>query len=237
MRSDVIVVDGFYADPAAVREYALKQDYYYPYETRESVDAGERAFTWMASRFKPAAECPFKSSLELIGALQGIVGEEIDLDHWNADFPTDSHGRAAPDHQRYANRGCLWNASFHCKPDNGQHLGDGVHNHVTDTWNGVGEDGWAGIIYLNDDAPLEGGLKLWRNRDPVRRFDWMTPAENWQLIDDIGNVANRLILARGDLPHSGSGGWGDSLQTGRLYQTFFFRTSRARKRDAVWVAM
>ena len=52
----------------------------------------------------------------------------------------------------------------------------------------------------------------------------MTAREEWELVDDLGNVPNRLILARGNLPHSGARGWGDSLETGRLYQTFFFRT-------------
>lgn len=237
MRSDVIIVDGFYADPQAVREYALKLDYYYPYEPDQRVRSGQIKPTWMASRFRSTPECPFKSSVDLISTLEEITGEQVDVEHWTADFPVDAEGKAAPDHQRVTERGCLWNCAFHCKPDNGQRLGEGVHNHVTDTWNGVGPDGWAGLIYLNPDAPLDGGLKLWRNFDPAHNFDWMTPPENWELIDDIGNVANRLILARGSIPHSGAGGWGDSLETGRLYQTFFFRTRAPRHRNPIWLPL
>jgi hypothetical protein len=66
-------------------------------------------------------------------------------------------------------------------------------------------------------------LRLWRNHDPARNLDWMTPKENWELVDTLGNVPNRLILHRGNLPHSGSAGWGVSPETGRLYQTFFFK--------------
>jgi hypothetical protein len=98
-----------------------------------------------------------------------------------------------------------------------------VHNHVTDIWNSVGEDGWAGIVYLDPNAPIPGGLRFWRNRDPARNYDWMTPPENWEQIDELGNVFNRLILARGGLPHSGAAGWGSSLEDGRLFQTFFFK--------------
>src|SRR5262249_40536977 len=76
------------------------------------------------------------------------------------------------------------------------------------------------------EAPLDGGLKLWRNRDPSRQFDWMTPKENWELIDDLGNVFNRLLLIRGHVPHSGAAGWGDGLNNGRLFQTFFFKVKR-----------
>ena len=61
----------------------------------------------------------------------------------------------------------------------------------------AGEEGWAGLLYLSPDAPLRGGLKLWRNVDPAHNYDWMTPKENWELIDDLGNVPNRLLLCRG----------------------------------------
>jgi len=237
MRSDLIVVDEFYADLVAVREYARKLEYCYPYQSRATVESGAQRPTWFASAFRSPEECPFKSSTELIGVLEEITGEPIDMDWWNARFPTDDEGRALADLRAYPERGCLWNCCFHCKPDNGQQLGDGVHNHVTDQWNSVGPDGWAGLIYLNDDAPLDGGLKLWRNVDAQHNLDWMTPADNWELVDDIGNVANRLVLARGSLPHSGAAGWGDGLETGRLYQTFFFRTRRPRRRDAVVVPL
>ena len=99
---------------------------------------------------------------------------------------------------------------------------------MTDQWNGVGPDGWAGVLYLSPDPPIDGGLHLWRSVTPERRYDWMTPAENWQKIDSMGNVFNRLILVRGDVPHSGAGGWGTRLDEGRLYQTFFIRTHATR---------
>lgn len=237
MRTDIIIVDEFYADPGSVRDYALKLDYYYPYESSDELASGRQRPTWMASRFRAARNCPFKSSSQLISTLEGLTGEAIDIEHWNADFPVSPDGRASSQHKKQKDRGCLWNCTFHCKPDNGQQLGDGVHNHVTDTWNGVGSNGWAGLVYLNDDAPLEGGLKLWRNLDPSHNFDWMTPRENWELIDDLGNVPNRLILARGNLPHSGAAGWGDALASGRLYQTFFFRTLTPRMQEALWIPL
>ncbi len=240
MRTDIIVVDNFYLDPGAVREYALKQlehDFYYPYQRRADVESGRTRCTWVATRFKAPDDCPFKSSTELVAALSHITGEEVDIDHWNGDFLVDEEGRPAPGHAKLADRGCIWNCSFHWKPDIGQRLGDGVHNHVTDTWNTVGTDGWAGLLYLAEDAPLRGGLRLWSNREESRRFDWMSPRENWTLIDDIGNVPNRLILARGDLPHSGASGWGDSPETGRLYQTFFFRTRSPKISEPIVVSL
>jgi LPS sulfotransferase NodH len=222
MRADVITVDNFYSDPQAVRAYALRQEYYFPYQRDIDVRTGRRRASWLSSRFKSAGTCPFKSSPALIAALEAITGDKIDLEHWRRDFPTDAEGKPAKDCRRHK-RSCVWNCAFHLKPANGQKLGDGVHNHLTDGWNGVGVDGWAGLLYLTPDAPLSGGLKLWRNRNPDNSFDWMTPSDNWELVDEIGNVPNRLILARGNMPHSGAAGWGSTLEDGRLYQTFFFR--------------
>jgi len=229
-RRSIVVLDGFYRDPDAVRAYALRQDFYLPYETDAEVADGRKRPTWWASVFQDAKTCPFKASAALRDVLERAVGEPLDTGHWEAGFPVDASGRPLPD-AGTGPRGCLWNCCFHVKPDNGQRLGDGVHNHVTDSWNAVGPDGWAGIVYLDPDAPVTGGLHLWRNRDPEHRFDWMTPAADWRLVDTFGNVYNRLLLVRGDVPHSGAGGWGDRLENGRMYQTFFFRT---RPRPADW---
>lgn len=232
MRTSIIIVDNFYANSEAVRDYARKQEFYFPYQSQADVAAGRGRVTWMTSRFKSAADCPFKSSADIIERLEYLTGDRIDLRHWNLGFPLTDQGKPRSDHKGIA-RSCLWNCSFHVKPETGQELGDGVHNHVVDSWNSVGETGWAGLIYLNADAPLRGGLKLWRNIDPAHNYDWMTPRESWELIDDLGNVPNRLLLCRGNIPHSGARGWGSGLADGRLYQTFFFRILSRAPLDGV----
>lgn len=226
-RRSIVVLDGLYGDPNAVREYALQQAYYTPYENEEAVREGQGRATWWASRFRRADECPFKSSDRLIATLEEAVGARIDIDHWRALFPVDDSSKPLS-HSGDGVRSCLWNCCFHVKPDNGQQLGQGVHNHITDGWNAVGAQGWAGIVYLNSVAPLEGGLHLWRNIEPSHQYDWMTPSQNWELVDSFANLYNRLVLVRGDVPHSGAGGWGDRLDNGRMYQTFFFRTASER---------
>jgi hypothetical protein len=222
LRKSIIVVEDFYQDPDVVREYALRQQYYFPYQADDDVKSRRKRFSWMTSWFREATKCPFKSSRQLLARLEAITGESIDIDHWNLSFPIDNEGKAADSHLSTPHS-CFWNCCFHMKPLNNQPLGEGVHNHVTDRWNSVGEDGWTGLVYLSREAPVSGGLKLWRNRDPSRNFDWMTSRENWELIDDLGNIYNRLLLCRGNLPHSGAAGWGDRLENGRFYQTFFFR--------------
>lgn len=229
-RRSIIVLEGFYRDAQAIRNYALKQSYYAPYEDEEALRTGRQRATWWASRFRLADECPFKSCRQLVDVLEHATGETIDMEHWRAPFLVDAASKPLhnPGEGKYS---CLWNCCFHVKPENGQKLGDGVHNHVTDSWNSVGPDGWAGIIYLNPVAPLDGGLHLWRNVEPLNQYDWMTSAENWELVDSFANLFNRLILVRGDVPHSGASGWGNCLENGRLYQTFFFRTVPGQ---AIW---
>lgn len=222
-RRTIIVIDDFYRDPYAVRNYALTRDYYLPYEREADVRAGRVRPTWWASRFLPVDECPFKSSRSLVSVLEAAVGERIDLDHWRARFPVaaDATPLVSPDAPAPT---CLWNCCFHIKPDSGEQVGQWVHNHVTaDGWNSVGRNGWTGIIYLSPDAPAERGLRLWRNINATQQLDYMTPAENWRPTDSFANQFNRLTLIRGDIPHSGAPGWGDSIETGRMYQTFFFR--------------
>ena len=230
-RRDIVIVDDFYEDPLRVREYALHQletNAYFPYGSP----------TWFSDRFKEWHECPFKSSDELLAKLEFLTGELVDREHWRRSFPLDKTSENLVDlvvgeELRRTPRSCRWNCTFHMKPDVGQKLGEGVHNHVTDVWNCVGPNGWVGLVYMNPDAALDTGLFLWDNVDRSRNYDWMTPPENWRLVDSIGAVFNRLVLCRGRQPHSGANGFAPTIREGRLYQTFFFETRQALETDGV----
>lgn len=231
MRRDIIIIDNFYEDPYLVREYALKQlrdDFYLPYGSP----------VWKSTPTKRWDQCPFKSSQSLINRLGDITGEEVDVEAWKLDYPKDDEigkGEGYFPNQNHPGwdgrrlKSCKWNCTFHMKPRTNQQLGEGVHNHVTDVWNSVGEDGWVGLIYLNPEAPIDSGLFLWENLNKEKNYDWMTPKENWKLIDSLGAVFNRLILCRGQKPHSGADGFSESDENGRLYQTFFFTTKNESK--------
>ena len=48
---------------------------------------------------------------------------------------------------------------------------------------------------------------------------------NWEQVDFIGNIFNRLVVYRGSLFHrSVLPGFGKDKEPGRLFQTFFFNT-------------
>jgi hypothetical protein len=87
---------------------------------------------------------------------------------------------------------------------------------------------WAGVCYLTPDAPHTGGTGLYRYKatgehrggNDYDGYDYT----KWDLFDRIGNKFNRLILYRGDLFHASLDYFGNSLENGRLFQTFFFNT-------------
>jgi hypothetical protein len=88
---------------------------------------------------------------------------------------------------------------------------------------------WAGVLYLTPNAPVSSGTAFYRHkatgkyrRDPVdyEGYDYT----KWEKFDVIGNKYNRLILFRGDLFHASLDYFGHDLDTGRLFQTFFFNT-------------
>lgn len=88
---------------------------------------------------------------------------------------------------------------------------------------------WAGVCYLTPNAPHTGGTGLYRHRESgqFKRTDqdWEGyDYTKWDLFDRIGNKYNRLILYRGDLFHASLDYFGNDLNTGRLFQTFFFNT-------------
>ena len=72
-----------------------------------------------------------------------------------------------------------------------------------------------------------GATDRWIDSDNVRwRYNLPEKVGGWSslLTDTIGNVYNRLVLFRGKvIPHGPNlSGFGDSIETGRLTQHFFF---------------
>lgn len=248
MRRNIIIVNNFYKNPEEVVKYALSLKFYNPWANNNKGSSKPEDMTnpvLRVSFFKKAQDCPFKSSKEFISKLEKITGEEIDMEHWNKDFPENPEDGSVltlrPDlidpseistsgqykmpafnNLKPGATSCRWNCAFQVK-----HLqhesGTFVHDHDQDLWNSIGQKGWTGIVYLNPDAPLGAGLTTYRSADGGA-YKHSAPKEYWDVIDNFANVYNRLLLIRGTVPHVGGSGWGDSLRNGRLYQTFFFKS-------------
>lgn len=91
---------------------------------------------------------------------------------------------------------------------------------------------WAGVCYLTPNAPISGGTALYMHKRTGERlsdgkddhgedgYDYT----KWEVVDRIGNIYNRLVLYPGKLFHASIDYFGNSFETGRLFQTFFFNT-------------
>jgi len=89
---------------------------------------------------------------------------------------------------------------------------------------------WAAVCYLTPDAPLSSGTALYRHK---RTGEWSKQTElnhegydytKWEKTDYVANKYNRIVMYRGNLYHASLDYFGDNLQNGRLFQTFFFNT-------------
>jgi hypothetical protein len=90
---------------------------------------------------------------------------------------------------------------------------------------------WAGVCYLTPDAPYTAGTGLFRHKATGQHRRIEKDHEGYDytkydLFDRIGNKYNRLIIYRGDLFHASLDYFGDNLENGRLFQTFFFDTEK-----------
>ena len=91
---------------------------------------------------------------------------------------------------------------------------------------------YAGVLYLTPNAPPDSGTSFYRHRATgFYRFDEaqqpMLDREGgddskWEETDRIANKYNRLVLYDSKLFHRSTRYFGDDLQTGRLFQVFFF---------------
>lgn len=96
---------------------------------------------------------------------------------------------------------------------------------------------WSGVVYLTPNAPLQAGTAFFRHtetglevypseaalrkqcdQDASRRERWLTT-------DQVANKFNRLVLFRGKHFHCSQNHFGNTKETGRLFQTFFFNTA------------
>lgn len=103
---------------------------------------------------------------------------------------------------------------------------------------------FAGVLYLTPNTPLSGGLSLWRDKThgcrrppnhPLEaRDNWsklqeeiyaehnLLHEDNWELIDRVSALYNRLVLFDGSLIHSVTSYEGFTPENPRLMQLYFF---------------
>ena len=190
---DVMVVDNFYADPDLVRNYAMNNLEYTPSDYHK----GERS----NSRFI------LEGTKE---KLEEVIGREIT--NWN--------------HGGYAN-----GVFQFCTAD------QPIVYHVDSQM-------YAGMVYLTPDAPPQTGTAMYRSKvtgissfpgqetrmgqEYVDTFRGNNKEMNFydgtqfEKIDEVGNVYNRLVIFNSSQLHAATEYFGDAIDNARFFHMFFF---------------
>lgn len=98
---------------------------------------------------------------------------------------------------------------------------------------------WAGVLYLTPNAPVTSGTGIYRFKDGTRFEEEKKIRNNdkqlnelsqdytkWELVDQVGNIFNRLVLFNSKQFHASLDYFGTNKENGRLFQVFFFTTER-----------
>ena len=102
-----------------------------------------------------------------------------------------------------------------------------------ETWIHADKTDWSCMVYLSPAPPKHSGICFYEHDKTGKRYydkedgpyleDEGQQWDKWSLTDEIQNIYNRAVFFRGHLWHCAAQPYfGDSLETGRLFQTFFF---------------
>ena len=90
----------------------------------------------------------------------------------------------------------------------------------------------AAVLYLNKNAPLSAGTATFRYKRTKDRYKNITNIEftddhsqdvtEWEIVDKIGNVFNRLLIFNSKQFHMSLDYFGVTKYDSRLFQVFFF---------------
>lgn len=220
----LLIVDGFYDDPDAVRALALGKPFvqYSPplveqvgegmamspeFQDTTSIWRASALFTYRGNSVRHPVNGFRYNGPEVRERLTGIVREEIDDENW-------------------ALGGDGWNGAFHLR--SGGKDAVSIHHHYRE--GDVFPRGWSGLVYLSPDAPEDAGTSIWRHKATGKCiaakgavFDRNISA--FERVHDVACRYNRLVLFRENVLHRAEHGFGDGDEA-RLTQTFFFRAGQ-----------
>jgi predicted O-methyltransferase YrrM len=193
----LIVIDNFYKNPYETRKYILTQEF----SVRGNYP-GQRTVSYATQHLK-----------EIIQGYVMPFGGKI------TEFPI-------PDESK--SKSTIYNGSFQYTTSRDRSW---VH---TDGYNN-----WGGVLYMTPNAPLSSGTAFYQFNDGAvcqqdqdilqnkKETDtYSQDMTKWKLVDQVGNVFNRLILFNSKRFHMSMDYFGDSKENGRLFQVFFFSTEK-----------
>lgn len=102
-----------------------------------------------------------------------------------------------------------------------------------------GYNNWAGVLFLTPDAPLSSGTGFFqfydgsiteedgqKRNNKTKTDECSQDLTKWNIVDQVGNVFNRLVLFNAKRYHMSLDYFGTNKENGRLFQVFFFSTEK-----------
>jgi len=194
----IIVIDNFYNNPLDTRKYILTQEF-----SVMGNYPGKRTISYANEHLK-----------KTIQKYVEPFGGKITM------FPIPKANKS--------DASTIYNGSFQYTTSRDRSW---VHN---DSWNN-----WAGVLFLTPDAPLSSGTAFYKfydgtmsqkdglllnNKEETDKYS--QDLTKWELVDQVGNVFNRLVLFDANRFHMSMDYFGNSKENGRLFQVFFFSTEK-----------
>jgi Family of unknown function (DUF6445) len=199
MESQVVIVDGFYKNPDAVREIALSSEY------RNIIPTDYPGYA--------------SQKIVIVQSITDVFSELLDRD-LNLDparftwggfrFITEESGSNPVVH---ADQAIEWAGMVYLTPGAPMAAGTALYRHCATGFTGPPTDAQARALGFSDSSEFD---------EEVIKAD-KQDINKWDFIGYISPVYNRLMLFRGgECYHAPMAGCGDSPQTARLTHNFFF---------------
>lgn len=203
--NNVYIVDNFYENPYAIRDYALRN---------------KNNFKLHSALYNTQYYNPFlyaNNSKEIINFFERISGEEICDKIWNVDLIKESNGfiqYITEKSNPVVHKDLHWGVVVYLTPNADISTGTSLYTHKETGIKHVME-----CLDTKTNKPKDI-CKL------VKRDLWKEGEKNridyWKIRHRIDNIFNRAIIFDGRNFHASNGGFGTNIENGRLFQTFFF---------------
>lgn len=195
---NLIVIDNFYNNPIETRNYILTQEF----SVRGNYP-GQRTISYATKELRDIIQ-------KYVEPFAGKITEFPIPNEKNTDASTIYNGAF----QYTTSRDRSW-----------------IHND--------GYNNWAGVLFLTPDAPFSSGTGFFqfydgsmdeedgkKHNNKSQTDEFSQDFTKWKLVDQVGNVFNRLLLFNAKRYHMSMDYFGSNKENGRLFQVFFFSTEK-----------
>jgi len=203
---NIYIIDNFYKYPENVRKFALKSKNNFKIHP----------ILYITKYINPYFY--YEKSKNIVNFFEKISKTKIDKNQWNKDILKDSNGFfqfITKDSNPVIHHDLYWGVIIYLTPNPKKSSGTSLFKHKE-----------TNVSHIEDCNKLLDENKILDCKKKVKDDLWVEGTKSkinkWKINHQIKNKFNRAIIFDGRNYHSSDGGFGDTIENSRLYQTFFF---------------